>query len=220
MLGRATGNRIRRALLLALGLGGAGQAHAMCMQGVASVQAFASDGRSVLVSNSQSGPEGGGSLSYTVYTTAGAAQSFLLSSDFSPGDGSRPQQVPLAQCEERAKRLAGLVKDFPGVQVVPQNCSGQRGAVVQVRPYQAAKGEALPTATLALRPHNGDWALQEHGKTVKVLPGRGWPEQALATLGPQQHILVISGGDTVQVWGRQDGDWASLRPLPPPPPTQ
>ena len=71
------------------------------------------------------GPEGGGALSYRVEAKGrNAAVEFLVSSDFSPGDGSQPQRVSAAACEQRLAALGAELarRKIPGVTVHPQQC--------------------------------------------------------------------------------------------------
>ena len=88
------------------------------------------------------GPEGGGSLSYRVQgKSAGDRADFLLSSDFSPGDGSRPQIVSPETCRERLGALGiELAKrKIPGVTLHPEGCrADSRAGLVVARP--AASG--------------------------------------------------------------------------------
>ncbi len=93
--------------------------------------AHSPDGRSVLVQDEAQGPEGGGSLTYRV--TGGKAHEFVISSDFSPGDGSTPQAVSEKECRARLAELSALLTQlgFTGVAVHPEACARQRrsGAV-------------------------------------------------------------------------------------------
>jgi hypothetical protein len=81
-----------------------------------------------------SGPEGGGSLTYRVQGKApGDAVEFVVSSDFSPGDGSQPQTVSREMCRERLAALAAELakRRIPGVVVNPEECgSASRAGVV------------------------------------------------------------------------------------------
>jgi hypothetical protein len=107
----------------------------MSIQHASSVVAWSSDGDAFLVQADAHGPEGGGSLAYYLITTKPAALTkALLSSDFSPGDGSRPQTISAGACREAAKGLqSALGARFPGVTVRSDKCDGkQRSSVVAI----------------------------------------------------------------------------------------
>jgi hypothetical protein len=92
------------------------------------------DGKHELFEVQESGPEGGGSLSYRLDD-----QTFTISRDFSPGDGSRPQAVPEALCRERLRALeASSVRlHFRSVKVHPEACAqARREGAVQWVPLQ------------------------------------------------------------------------------------
>lgn len=82
------------------------------------------------------GPEGGGALSYRVEgKRRSAAIEFLVSSDFSPGDGSRPQRVSANECEQRVTALGAELtrRKIASVTVHPENCRAKdRGGLVVV----------------------------------------------------------------------------------------
>ncbi|HSY41920.1 MAG TPA: hypothetical protein VLA79_20425 [Polyangia bacterium] len=90
------------------------------------------------------GPEGGGSLSYRVEgPRPGDSADFLVSSDLSPGDGSRPQSVSAEACRQRLAALAGkLVKQkIVGVTLHPEGCQANRRVGLVVVATPAAGGE-------------------------------------------------------------------------------
>ena len=98
--------------------------------------ARSADGASALYEVRGWGPEGGGSLTYRIEgKRTRKAVEFLVSSDFSPGGSARPQQVPIAACEERLDALgAELAKrGFRGVAVSPARCRNpERDGLVTV----------------------------------------------------------------------------------------
>lgn len=98
--------------------------------------ARSADGNSALYEVRGRGPEGGGSLTYRIEgKRPRKSVEFLVSSDFSPGGSSRPQQVPAATCEERLDALgAELAKrGIRGVAVSPARCrSPERDGLVTV----------------------------------------------------------------------------------------
>jgi len=92
-----------------------------------------------LVEVREDGPEGGGALHYRVEGKGGAdAVDFLVSSNFSPGDGSRPQQVSAAVCEQRIAALGAELarRKIPGVTLHPGRCKTESrdGLVVVASP--------------------------------------------------------------------------------------
>jgi|SRR3954451_20491964 hypothetical protein len=82
------------------------------------------------------GPEGGGSLTYRVQGKATRdAIDFLVSSDFSPGNGSQPQTVSAEVCRQRVTALGKEIarRKIPRVTVHPEACaSADRDGVVTV----------------------------------------------------------------------------------------
>ena len=115
---------MKRVLLAVLIASAANGAAAMGIRETKKEIARAPDG-SVLHEVLGHGPEGGGSLGYRVQGKASADRlDFLLSSDFSPGNGSRPQTVSRAVCEQRLGALAAEIarRKFPGVTVHPEGC--------------------------------------------------------------------------------------------------
>src|SRR5690242_6914333 len=101
----------------------AGSSAAMHIRTEVSVLAWSRDGQSVLLDEIADGPEGGGAHSLALVTTAAPhIVRFALSSDFSPGDGSRPQRITVAACTQAARKLAGRAKAFPGLRIQPERC--------------------------------------------------------------------------------------------------
>jgi hypothetical protein len=83
------------------------------------------------------GPEGGGSLTYRVEGKSRRdGVDFLVSSDFSPGDGSRPQTVSAKICEERLAALGAEVakRKIPGVTLHPEGCRSKERSGLVVAP--------------------------------------------------------------------------------------
>ena len=98
--------------------------------------ARSTDGGSTLYEVRGWGPEGGGSLTYRVEgKRTRKAMEFLVSSDFSPGGSARPQQVPIATCEERLDALSAELakRGIRGVAVSPARCRNpERDGLVTV----------------------------------------------------------------------------------------
>jgi hypothetical protein len=80
------------------------------------------------------GPEGGGSLTYRVEGKSRRdGVDFVVSSDFSPGNGSTPQTVSAKICEERLAALGAKLtkRKIPGVTLHPEGCrSKDRSGIV------------------------------------------------------------------------------------------
>jgi len=83
------------------------------------------------------GPEGGGALSFRIELStkrSRAPLTFMVSSDFSPGNGSQPQTISPATCAERLAALGAAVTKhrIPGVTVHPERCKNEEreGVVV------------------------------------------------------------------------------------------
>jgi len=90
--------------------------------------AHSGDGAHALIEVRGWGPEGGGYLSYRVEARGRRKEvDSLVSSTFSPGDGSQPQTVPAATCEQRLQALAAELtsRSIRGVMVNPERCRSQ-----------------------------------------------------------------------------------------------
>ncbi len=113
---------------------------AMSLRTDLTVLAFSQDGASALVQVVVSGPEGGGQIAYELWSaSAPVRERFELSSDLSPGDGSRPQAVADKTCVARLQELGATLKrrGFRGATVQPGQCS-KRGNLVTVDKQQLA----------------------------------------------------------------------------------
>jgi hypothetical protein len=119
----------------------ASAAFAMSVQESKTPLARSADGATLYEVRGQ-GPEGGGSLLYRVQGQPPAKSvDFLVSSDLSPGDGSRPQSVSAEVCRQRLAALAiELAKrKLVGVTLHPEECRTNRrvGLVVVANPGAA-----------------------------------------------------------------------------------
>jgi hypothetical protein len=168
------------------------------------ILAFNKTGDAVLVAFTESGPEGGGSSSYSVLGPADAVQA-RVSSDFSPGGGDTPETIPVGDCKKAVKALADavLARGFEGITVRPEKCAGERYGVVEVAEASRAKPRALEDlgeVTVTDRPggieiHNaaGDLSVggSEHGHVTAWRQAAG-PLVVLqyATLGPDRAATV------------------------------
>jgi hypothetical protein len=109
---------------------GAGAAFAMGIEESKTPLARAADGTTLYEVRGQ-GPEGGGSLSYRVQGPAPRDRTdFVVSSDLSPGDGSRPQSVSAEICRQRLAALASELakRKLAGVTLHPEECRTKRRA--------------------------------------------------------------------------------------------
>ena len=124
----------RATFFLAALLACASSARAMNIRSSQKQIARAADG-TALVEVREDGPEGGGALTYRVQgKTPGDVVDFVVSSDFSPGDGSTPQTVSAETCRQRLAALdAELTKrKIPGVALHPEGCTSARRAGLAV----------------------------------------------------------------------------------------
>src|SRR4051812_2632836 len=71
------------------------------------------------------GPEGGGSLGYRLQGPKPDGRAdYLVSSTFSPGDGSEPQTISADECAHRVDALTAALarRGFRGVATHPERC--------------------------------------------------------------------------------------------------
>lgn len=112
-----------------------GPADAMRIRTQVSLVAWSSDGKSALLRESQDGPEGGGSAGFLVVSTSKSkVLRVVISSDFSPGGGSRPQMISASQCQAELAQLARVIKraKFKGITLLPDGCKGKYRSVLKV----------------------------------------------------------------------------------------
>lgn len=158
-------------------------ARALRIRSSVTLLAWSGDGESLLLLKEEHGPEGGGSSTYLVVgTRPPRAVSATVSSDFSPGDGSTPERVPAAACEqglrqvERALRKLGI----KAVEVHVRRCASKdRSGLVTPK-------TALPRALSAVT----------SGKTVAVGLKQGavvvsGPAGTEALLSPSKKVVVV-----------------------------
>src|SRR6185503_10232629 len=75
------------------------QAFGMCVSTTYTPVAWAKDGTAVVVKEEAQGPEGGGSITYDVINfRKEKPEVYVISSTFSPGDGSEPQTISEDAC--------------------------------------------------------------------------------------------------------------------------
>ena len=86
----------------------------------------------------EDGPEGGGSITYRVQGKLPSdTVDFLVSSNFSPGNGSRPQTVSSESCRQRLTALGAELarRKIAGVTAHPEGCGAKaRTGLVTAKP--------------------------------------------------------------------------------------
>jgi len=120
----------RAPFFLAALLACASSARALSIRSTKAQIARAADG-SKLIEVREDGPEGGGALTYRVQgKKPGDVVDFVVSSDFSPGDGSTPQTVSPETCRQRLAALGTELakRKIPGVTLHPEGCASARRA--------------------------------------------------------------------------------------------
>jgi hypothetical protein len=154
---------------------------------------WSEDGRSALLFEARFGPEGGGAFAYLVVSASAPTRSrFEYSSDFSPGDGSRPQRVSAAACRELVSALAALLqkKGFSGVSAQPAGCDGRRSSLIRIPDEQ---GAGPPSSS----PREG-WRLSREDEGV-ILSRPNGAKQVLEVkvqypvgqLSPSERLLIV-----------------------------
>jgi hypothetical protein len=122
--------RVLTVLLVVAGTGAVTAAGAMSVRQTKTPLARSADGATLFEVRGD-GPEGGGSLSYRVQGRSRRdAVDFLVSSDFSPGDGSTPQAISVETCRGRIAALGAEItkRKIPGVTLHPERCNTDRRA--------------------------------------------------------------------------------------------
>lgn len=111
----------------------------MSVHYTASVIAWSKDGSSALIERIASGPEGGGSLAYSVWC-GGRSFEVQLSSDFSPGGSELPQTVSVKTCTERVTSLqtALTTRGFDTVKTDATRCKRRESMVVATESREPA----------------------------------------------------------------------------------
>src|SRR5579872_1641717 len=99
--------------LLILPLLWASQAHAMCVSTSYDPVAWSKDGHAVLIEEVAHGPEGGGSISYLLVDFhKKKAHVFPISSNFSPGDETKPETISEETCRETTAKGNQLLEEL------------------------------------------------------------------------------------------------------------
>ena len=186
----------------------------MHITAIVTLIAWSTDGSAALLNAAENGPEGGGSDAYVIAAAGAPLTSFLLSSTFSPGNGSTPQSVPAKKCRAAAsalgKRLAAA--GFSGVAVKPAACSGgDRGAAVRVSPSVAAavessrlhgQGTLVEKAGVVVRMDESGVVLERPGEPATHYAHKGAPapKAIAAALSPSGRLCVVLADDGDDSW--------------------
>lgn len=84
---------------------------AMCVSKSFDVLDWNLKGDAVLINKTSHGPEGGGDKSYLIIDfTKKEKNVYTLSSNFSPGDGSKPERVTVSECKERVEKVNEILE--------------------------------------------------------------------------------------------------------------
>ena len=118
-------SRLRIALVLAV-VFASSTALAMHISSEETPLAKSDDGATTLIQIDSYGPEGGGSLVYKLKSASGE-ESFIISSTFSPGDGSRPQTISEKACVEALTKLGAKTANWKAHVVVHPEACGSKG---------------------------------------------------------------------------------------------
>jgi hypothetical protein len=99
---------------------------AMSVTTDSTIIARSTDGKSTLREVRAHGPEGGGSLTYSLRSAGRRALDLELSSNFGTGGPHKPQLVSAATCSERLRELERELdrRGFTGVTTRPERCRG------------------------------------------------------------------------------------------------
>jgi hypothetical protein len=163
--------------------------------------AWSADGRSALLEERNHGPEGGGSLDYVIVSASPPAYAhFTVSSNFSPGNGSRPQTISATDCAKRVSELAALLeqKEFAGVSVQATRCQAKsRSELVTV---SEKRSDEARSSALSPGGKTDGWRLSGFaGGVVLSTPGGGSQrlevkaEKPEGYLSPAGRMLLVVG---------------------------
>ncbi|MBS2030479.1 MAG: hypothetical protein JST54_21430 [Deltaproteobacteria bacterium] len=118
-------SRLRTALVLTV-VFASSTSLAMSIHSEETPIAKSDDGATTLIQVDSYGPEGGGSLVYKLKSARGE-ESFVISSNFSPGDGSRPQAISEKACVEALTQLGAKTASWKAHVVVHPEACGAKG---------------------------------------------------------------------------------------------
>jgi hypothetical protein len=189
---------IRRWLVLG-GLLASASAMAMSIRTAILPLAWSRDGTHVLILTERAGPEGGGSRAYAILP---GADGVVVSSNFSPGNGTRPESVSVPDC----RRLAGGLRErlglfgIEGVKVDESACANADREVVVASQPATAKIHQSELGVNGALPGGGSAGVTVEGAQVQLRLGNDhfqWsvPTQVAAGfhafLSLNQRLLVV-----------------------------
>lgn len=98
-----------------------------------------SAGNAAIIRVKLRGPEGGGSINYVLAdVTNNTPYLFHASNDFSPGDGSTPQQISRAECRSDAKKANRTLKKLGFASRFDTNCADDRSNLLKIAEHESA----------------------------------------------------------------------------------
>jgi hypothetical protein len=187
-------------------------ASAMSLRTDLTVLAFSQDGASALVQVVVNGPEGGDQIAYEVWSAnAPVRERFELSSDLSPGDGSRPQTVQQKDCVDRLNQLGQVLKrrGFKGATAHPAQCNKRGNLVTVDKPHLAEVDAALFRAKNKKLVHE-DLEVRFRGSSIEIAKGdvvQCTIAQPRRDAPAEIHVSGTKGGKLVYVVQKvSDGD--------------
>ncbi|MBK7960262.1 MAG: hypothetical protein IPK04_02970 [Bdellovibrionales bacterium] len=155
----------------------------MCASIDYGVVAWNPQGSAVVVHRISHGPEGGGSVAYTIVDLAkGTSDSYVVSDNFSPGDGSTPERIYSTKCKDAMTKgnlsltLLGFKSKFNDT---THACGTSRSNLLSINDV---KREALPN--------------EKANKIFKYLgiPNRTGTASIIISNDPDRAILISENG--------------------------
>ncbi len=166
--------------------------------------AWSKDGQSALVEHGGGGPEGGHGYALRVVSAVrGVNTRYLISSTYSPGDGSEPQSVSAKVCRSRLTHLQADLKSagFEGITVDLKACEGDADArlsAVQVTPpIDADRQEKYPPqfiypgCVLTPKDHRLEVVLGTSAPVVLSIPDVDKGKFADARISPDRQWILL-----------------------------
>lgn len=194
--------------------------------------AFSDDGAHVLVQVYARGPEGGGSEAFEILSALPPNRAhFEVSSNFSPGDGSRPQKISTAACTQALRDLDRALKarGFREVAVQLDGCKSRGGGYVKTsRPgedlahladWKPANDGSFERDGYRVRRKHGALVVDKGGADLCTMKTDLHDVSELRVAGPKPTRLVVvfasyAYGDSALVGLCGAGPDGKLQPLP------